>query len=273
MKNFLLASFVLSLILSSCEEQMIPIPERPAFTEGRVMLIEDVTGVKCVPCYNANIYITNLLKESNGAVVTYGIHMGAQSDPHSTSKYDFRTPDVMELEATVDGFGQPRAMFNRVLQSNGRKAQINSATWQPYVDAELTKPNFLKLDMTSEYNPNSRTMQLEVEVTPLVDVSGETNLHVVITENHLIDPQSSPDGVIEDYEHNHVMKESLTGVTGQFLSDGLIAFENQNLSFTYSLPAEDNGEWIAENIEVVAFVTSKAQNDEVLQAGQIHMVE
>jgi len=273
MKNYIFVLCLICFTFFSCEEQMIPIPERPTSTEGRVMLIEDITGVSCVPCHNANVYVNNLLKESNGAVVAYAIHNGSLSTPHSNSKYDFRYPDVRELESTVDYIGQPSGMFNRVTQANGRIAQSNPSTWQPYVDAELTKPNFLKIEMSADYNTGSRTAEIEIEIVPLSNISGETNIHVVMTENKLIDPQSTPEGVVEDYEHNHVMKESLTGVNGQFLANDLVAFESVIIPFTYTIPAEENGEWIPENMEVIAFVTSKNQNNEVLQAAVKHVVE
>lgn len=265
---------LISLLFLSCEEQPIPIPERPASTEGRIMLLEDITGVNCVPCFLANAFTSNLLKESNGAVIVYGIHNGSQSNPHSDSKYDFRYPDVVALESTIEYAGQPAGLFNRVMQSNGQIAQSGFGTWQAYIDAELSKPLVLEIQMEAEYRTGSRTMDIEVVVTPIQELSGEVDLHLVITESHLIDPQASPDGVVKDYEHNHVMKESLTGLSGDPLANGLVAFQDTApKKYSYTLPEEKDGEWKPENIEIVAFVTSKERNNEVQQAFQIKLIE
>jgi len=275
MSKISLSILFISLLLLSCEEQMIPIPDRPISADGRIMLIEDITGVSCVPCHLANVLTNQLLKETNGSVIVYGIHNGTQSTPHSDSKYDFRYPDVVELESTIDYIGQPAGMFNRVMQSNGRIAQSGSSTWQPFIDAELAKPLELEIQMEADFRTDSRTVDIEVVVTPVQDIPGELNLHLVITESHLIDPQATPDGVVEDYEHNHVMKESLTGLPGDVLvTNGLTAFQDTDpKNYTYTLPEESNGEWIAENIEIIAFVTSKERNNEVQQAFQIQLIE
>jgi len=104
---------------------------------------------------------------------------------------------------------------------------------------------------------------------PLEDIGGEINVHVVITESHLIDPQKSQtQGIIKDFEHNHVFKKSLTGgIQGK--GRGEIYRYNES----YTLPDEVNGEWIAENMEVIAFVTATDRDGEVQQAAQIHLVE
>ena len=150
--RFVFLFIALVTLMASCNEQPIAIPDPVIPTEGRVMLLEDLTGVQCVPCHNANLFIEALLEETDGAVVVYGIHGDLQSEPHTESKYDFRYPDATELEVSLDFLGKPSALFNRVIQSNDREAQINPATWQAFVDVELAKPQVMEILLATTYD-------------------------------------------------------------------------------------------------------------------------
>ena len=52
-----------------------------------------------------------------------------------------------------------------------------------------------------------------------------------------------------------------------------IADEIIRKTYTYTVPEEVNGEWIPENMEITAFITSKDRDGEVQQAAQIHLTE
>jgi len=67
------------------------------------------------------------------------------------------------------------------------------------------------------------------------------------------------------------MKESLTSLSGQLIGTNLSMGNTQARTFSYTIPAENNGEWKAENIEFTVFVTAESQDGEVLQAAQIHL--
>ncbi len=261
---------IMMIAISSCEEQPIPIPDPVIPAEGRVILLEDLTGVQCVPCHNANLFIEALLEETDGAVVTYGIHGDLQSEPHTESRYDFRYPDAASLEFSVDFLGKPSALFNRVVQNNGREAQTNPATWQAFVDAELSKPQVMEILIETAFDESTRRIDIEVTAIALEDIPGQTSIHMVITESHLFDVQSTPppDGIVIEYEHNHVMKASLTGLQGDFLSEGLQQNESIRRTYSYTLPEAFDGEWNPDNIDIVAFVTAADRANEVQQAAQ-----
>lgn len=257
----------------SCEEQMIPIPDRVIAAEGRVMLIEDMTGVSCVPCFGANIILDEVLELNKGSVVIYGIHGNIQTAPKSSSKYDFRYEDAIALELDMNVVGKPSAAFNRTTFSNGGRIKLNSATWQPIIDQELVKPQVAEIKMLSTFDPTTRKTRIDISVIPLEDIDGEINVHVAISESYLLDSQDSPTGTIEDYEHSHVYKKSLTGLQGDFLITDAKADETLRKSYTYTVPEEVNGEWIPENMEITAFITAKDRDGEVQQAAQIHLTE
>jgi len=61
MKNVIKLTILIAIVASACEEQMIPIPEAPEVAEGRVILIEDMTGVNCPPCQGAIVLLDGVI--------------------------------------------------------------------------------------------------------------------------------------------------------------------------------------------------------------------
>ena len=273
----LITCIAIVLFLLSCEEQMIPIPEPPTPGEGRVLLIEDYTGVNCVPCYNANILVSAVIEENPESVVALGIHGDLQSEPVTGSKYDFRYEDPFEWEINSGLQGKPAASFNRITLPGGSKVKSNVNTWQPIIDAELQKEQVVEIKAISTYDAATRRASIDISVIPLVDIPGDVLLHAVISESDLIDSQNStippPDNIILDYKHKHVMKKSLTGLNGALVDSDLVTEEIYRDRYDYTIPPEDNAEWIPEHMEVTVFVTSVEQDNEVLQAVQIKLLQ
>ncbi len=263
----------LSVFFMACEEQPIPIPDPVVSTDGRVMLIEDFTGVNCVPCFGATAFINGVLAENENSVIALGIHGGLQSEPIDGSKYDFRFQDAMDLESNFNVIGKPAATFNRVDVATGRKVQLNSSTWQRFIDQELQRRQVADLFITTSYSPETRQVEIEVSAVPLEDIDGLVNVHVIMAESHLLDSQNSPSGVVVDFEHNHVLKESLTSLQGNVLGTNIIRGEIYRERYTYSIPATDNGQWLPENMEVIAFVTAAERSNSVQQAALAPVIE
>lgn len=278
MNQFIKISVLFSfLFLMACEEQCIKIPEAPTPPGGRIMLLEDYTGVNCVPCFGANILIESVLDANPNSIVTFGIHGDLQSEPVSGSTFDFRYPDPFEWETNANIIGKPAGSFNRVTLPNGTKVKSGTNTWQGFIDTELQRAQVAEIKMLSDYDPTSRTTDIDISVIPLEFISGEVYVHVVISESHLIDSQNSPaeppNNIVLDYEHNHVMKSSLTGLTGAFLASDLQPDEIYRYRVSYTVPDEVNLEWIPENMEITAFVTAADRDGEVQQAFQIHLTD
>ena len=263
----------LSLAFSACEEQPIPIPDPVFATDGRVMLIEDFTGVNCVPCFGATAFINGVLAENENSVIALGIHGGLQSEPIDGSKYDFRYQDAMDLESNFNVVGKPAAAFNRVDVADGRKIQLNSSTWQRFIDQELLKRQVADLFITTSYSPETRQVEIEVAAVPLEDMAGTVNVHVIMAESHLLDSQNSPGGVVLDFEHNHVLKNSLTSLQGNILGIDLIRGEIYSERYTYTIPSTENGQWLPENMEVIAFITAAERSNSVQQAALAPVIE
>lgn len=275
MKNLFSFISILSITAISCSEIPTEIPP-PATTvaNGRVMLIEEFTGVKCGPCATGALLLKDILENSNGAAVAYAVHGEFLAQPHDNSLYDFRYPDSrLREQAATNLFAKPSITYNRVSENGATLVQSRSDTWQPFVDTELEKEQIAELIVDLNYDSDSRIVDVFVAAEALIDISGVININAVVSESHLIDPQQDGSDIIDDFEHEHVMKESLSNLDGDFLVENLSSGSKANYRFSYTIPEEENGEWKAENMEITIFISSVDLDGEVLQAIQVHVTE
>jgi len=219
MKNLILAFSLFTFLIISCSENPMELPKGGKIEfvpNGRIMLIEEYTGVKCGPCAGGALLLNEIADCANGAVVVYAIHGSFLSDPHTTSKYDFRYPDSQEMERAATSLpGKPSISYNRSAENGERLFQPDFTSWQPFIDKELTKLPVATLEVDVTFDRSSRKVEIVVTAGALETISGVVNLNLVVSESHLVDPQLNADSsVIPDFDHKHVMKESLSNLNG-----------------------------------------------------------
>ena len=107
--------------------------------------------------------------------------------------------------------------------------------------------------------------KITVRAKSLSDISGNLKLVVCITEDKIIDYQIDGVDLVEDYEHNHVLRTNVNGTWG---TDITLTSEYSSFEFDYSL---DNN-WVRSNCNVVAYIYNDS-NKEVLQAEKIHLTD
>ncbi len=273
MKNIFLFSIILTLL--SCEEVPIQIPEAGIIETGKTVLVEELTGVSCPNCPAGAAQLASLIELYQGSVIGVSIHGDFLCDPLSSSKYDFRSETGVELENYLKSwFGKPCAAFNRAQQDSETEFAISKFDlWGSYVDNELSKEQQVEILIDRSYDPNTRILDLAIAVSPLVNLEGDFRIGVMIAESHIIDAQLDQTDVIEEYEHNHVLRTMLTPIEGTTLSQTLVENETINKSFQFTIPEDDNL-WVAENMEAIVFVNKiTPESKEILQAAEVHVVE
>lgn len=268
------------IFFSSCVEQMVMIPEVEVPGTERVVLLEDLTGVACSNCPAASTIAKEITERFPGKVVVVGVHGDLLCEPKSTSKYDFRFEEAADVENYLrPWFGKPAGAINRTQFEGETELSISiPEQWQSLVQEELLKPHVMDLVAEVTYDEVTRSIGVSAGATPVVDLEGTYNMTVMLTESHIIDPQDNKlaDGsviTIEDYEHNHVLRMMMTTFDGESLGTNLSEGDLLNKTFSATLPEED-GTWIADNMEVVVFVNRVDTGFKtVVQAFQTHLVE
>jgi hypothetical protein len=86
----------------------------------------------------------------------------------------------------------------------------------------------------------------------------------------IVDLQENQGTIIEDYEHNHVLRDMLTSATGDDIASSLVKNKLLTRTYAYTLPATFN----AAKMELVAMVSRNTGDDKsVLQAAGVKVTE
>lgn len=272
-----LAALIL-LTFSACEEQMVVIPEISNPDTGRVVLIEEITGVRCPNCPAGAATIEGFKQLFPGKVISIAYHSPPfLVAPLSSSQYDFRRDEAQDIDQLIgESIGKPSAAINRVQFADEQRTWVDFIDkWQGYLQEELNKIPALFLDIDNVYNSETREVQIRVTGTPQGTFNSEFFLTVAVLENNMIDPQLDQNQEIEDYEHNHVFHALVNdNIGGDLFASSLTIDEEVSKTFTFTLPTNEEDPkvpWVAENCEIVAFVTNAAGTVE--QAAKAKVIE
>ena len=127
---------------------------------------------------------------------------------------------------------------------------------------------------------------LSVEVKTLQNLSNQYNIVICLTENNIINWQKY-DEDIEDYEHNHVLRSVLNTTIGESIGNSfttgdawskdyiidLNMLEQYNIDYSLNNLIMGNGNaggWIAENMEVIAYIYN-VSTQEIVQSEITHL--
>ena len=214
---------------------------------GRAVLIEDLTGQRCINCPTGTDIINGIIQtygEDN--VIAVGIHSGPRGFTGNSKRVGLMTDTGDEYYtywANGTNLGQPSAIFNR---KKGPSDNLNN--WAAEVGLIISEKANLSIDITNAYDAKKRELTTKVGA---FGVNGTVNgkLQVWIVEDGIKAIQMMPDGSAnQEYIHNHVFRAAVNGTWGEEVT--VKEGETTSKDYSYVLPET----WNADNISVVAFV-------------------
>ena len=282
MKNIFKIIAASLFLVSACEEE-IPtglnlLPERSIFDTTYItnvlpapqpanVLIEDFTGVKCPNCPRAQGTAKTLVESNVGRVFVMAIHPGKNllsfyvspfktpGDDHD-SKYDFRTDEGAEILTFLGNSGSlPIGAINRTLFSGETKILIDDTKWSSKTSEKLTTNSIVNIDTFSAkgvYFVEANKIRVNAKLTYLSTTTDSQYVSIAIIEDHLLDYQESGGTIIENYEHNHVLRRMITPATGSKLKAPISAGRVFETTYDYELTPTET--WNKKNLKVLVFV-------------------
>lgn len=219
------------------------------------VLIEDFTGYKCTNCPDASSELHTIEDLYTNKVIAIGIHTGFFAKPSGVFETDFRTSEGDELGAFFGPSAFPIGMVNRIGYPENVLTEYTS--WASEVSSILDQDPTIDIIISEANNT------ITVDAKRLSEGNNSLKLVICITEDKIIDKQLDGAELIEDYEHNHVLRNIVNGTWGSSIN-----LTNDYSSFDFNYTIEDS--WVRSNCNVVAFVYDD-NNKEVLQAEKIHL--
>lgn len=233
---------------------------------GRAVLIEDLTGQRCINCPTGTDIINGIIEtygEDN--VIAVGIHCGPLGFAGNSKRVGLKTDTGDEYYthwANGTNLGQPSAIFNR---KKGKGPIDNLNNWAAEVGLIISEKANLSVNIANAYDAKTRKLTTKVGAFGVNGtVSGK--LQVWIVEDGIKAMQLMPDGSAnQEYIHNHVFRAAVNGTWGEEVT--VKEGETTTKQYSYEHLPET---WNAENISVVAFVYN---DNGVENVAKKHIVE
>lgn len=241
---------------------------------GKKIFLEDFTGHQCSGCPRAHEKMDEFKALYGDNIVLVSIHAGGFAFPLPALGYTVDYTNEMgddiyshyenELESL------PTGMVNRKRWDNGKVLQ-KFAAWGTQIAKVISETPDLGIELEAGLNDEGDAMDIEVDVTYFTEGAASHNLVVAITEDSIVSKQAnsdSPDGYVEDYVHNHMLRGSVTqGSFGIPLKSAtIVAGETFQRVFNHAL----NPDWDPAQLHVIAYVMDNVTK-EVLQVEEVKL--
>ncbi len=233
------------------------------------VMLEDFTGHDCGNCPNGHVIGTNLLNIHEEKLAVVAIHAGSLALPYPPDyPADWTTPEGIHYHTQL---GEDLLPTGRVNRNGGVQPHYGTSKWTDSVNVELTRTPFMNLQMVAEYVEGAQHLNVHTYSQWFNSASGSYNLVLLITQSHIIAPQlwyNQPTEYITAYEHNHMLRGSLTGSEGRLIALNPASGATVAKSYTFDW----NTNWNALNCEIVAFVTNNTTG-EIMNVAKVKVVE
>jgi hypothetical protein len=263
---------LITLMLGGCyEEQRVIQPFVP--TGNRVVLIEEFTGKGCTNCPKGSRELENLLTQFPNNLIAVSLHAGFFANPQffPLGIYDLRTEEgEFLIEYLSQPLGYPSGVVNRTPVNGDMQISLNQ--WASAITSEIQTPPAIDISVERTYDAQSRQLTVTVSGIGKEALSGEIRISIMLTESGIIDAQDDFEagGVVDDYEHKHVLRDMMTPVTGAPILSSITTGQTFSETYTKTLDAG----WDTDKMEIIAFVSLINGSDfPVLQAASVHLTE
>ena len=260
-----------ALGLSACCKRTI----EPVVAGGeRVVLLEEFTGKGCTNCPKGSREIENLLSIYQEQLVVVSIHANFFANPQffPLGQYDFRTDEGEQLfDLLGPNLGYPAGVIDR-RKFNG-DYQHAANVWAGFIQQESQIDPRVEFTITHDYNQSTRALSVLISGRAKEEITDPTRVSIMLTESGIVDAQDDAEagGIVEDYVHNHVLRDMLTPFDGEDLAPFLQRAQDFSMNFSTTLP--DN--WVDTNCAIIAFISLNTGSGDisVLQAGEVQVVD
>lgn len=248
--------------------------------QTKKVLAEEFTGVSCPPCPGGHELMKSIGEglNKNLIVVAYHIFNYPQANPVEKdgvqiSKYDFRTQDATDVGNNIyGGIGaMPLGGFDRKTVKGS--IALNMPDWSAAATAAATETPPVNIHMVTTFDAATKEGTVKVTLSYTQEVTLKENLTVLITEDSIVDAQKKGLEELEEYDHEHVLRDIITPVIGTPIPAKVspkVPGKTYERTFKFTV----DGAWKPEHCNVIAFVSLDEANDRhIIQAEEVNLIQ
>ena len=239
------------------DEKFMDLENLPA-PQDKVVLVEEFTGVNCQNCPSGARILKEIAEKHPERMAIIGVHaLDAFTKHPYTQEAMFKTEVGESLAQAFDVAALPIAAIDRINEDNNRVFQ--KEIWESKINVRLEQTTPINIYIHNQFDSQSEKLTTDVELRYIEDINEEHYVSVVLLENGIIDFQNDNGLLVDDYEHNHVLRNYMTALSGREIEAG-----NKNRGSVYiktfglcdkmgntlAIPSE----YQIENCEILAFV-------------------
>jgi len=263
-----LALFILSLSFFGCDEigENDRVKEIDRNNINKTVLLEDFTGINCINCPQAHEAARKSKTIIGDNLVIVSIHAG----PFATPNFKTEAGNAYQERFYPTNDSYPMGIVSRC-KFDGSITSVNFSKWNSYILERLFNPYFMDIDLELKvnYSKEDKSFTVESLITPHSAIK-DVKLQLWITENRIIYPQMSEEGRINNYEHNHVLRDAINGIWGESIEKNIsMGSSKTHTSQPYSLNGKS---WTPENLSIIGFLYD-SHTDEIIEVKEIELIK
>jgi len=236
--------------------------------QNKIVLIEDITGVRCVNCPTAAAKIKEIINsKSEDSVIAIALYpwpvFGSNSLSNNTIPYDGFPKLASDTSSQiVESLGIPQGLPSAYVDRHIFAPQTSKPISSIGVMASLVDQ---RVRLTTPVNivlkkaVAGRKITLDIKLQYTETVVGNHKYAIYLTEDNIISRQAFPTGVVDNYVHNHALKVSLDLPTGRPLTASLVPGRTFDKRYEYEVSPSIN----LANCHIICVITDAATGDVV----------
>ncbi|MBN4065821.1 Omp28-related outer membrane protein [Candidatus Amoebophilus asiaticus] len=239
-------------------DPVIPIPQ------SKMVLLEDLTGVRCVNCPKADTLSKDILNNNPGRVIVIQLHRDDDNFTYpyeiewgipNSETYDLRTKEAKTIETTTGvPAGKPAGYIDRVFFSGESNRWFFTNKWESYVSDRLNETTPVNINIETEWDAPNRIVKAIIQVHYTNEITNSHSLSISIIEDSVFTAQLTPVGLDSNYMHNHVLRSMITATTGDLLAFEQGSKYEQGRKYIKIYSDTLASHWNVDNCEIIAFI-------------------
>lgn len=225
----------------------------PSMATQRMSLLEHFTTAQCQYCPGGHERLEEAMNGYEEHIAWVAHHVGFGTDNMTLSASN----QIASLYGTSSTWAPAMSLdrnHDYASDEEGTVGSVGSVADLRQLFADATSlPAFVTISL-SDLNYNAQTRELSVTISGqfMSDYSGTSpRLTLYITEDGIIGRQQSTSGMIQEYEHNHVIRATVSNIWGDADAfSSTFAGSTYSKTYTYTLPTN----WKANKCRLIAFV-------------------
>lgn len=233
--------------------------------QHKAVLIEDITGVRCVNCPQAAAKAKEIVDEKTAdsvvVIALYTNHL-----PQFTTPWpDFPLLNSSLATNLVDFYGVPSGLPSGYVDRNIFAPQTVRfaayTTWKNLVNQRLKNTTPVNISISKSLSGRMLTVDLRIQYN--APASGTHKYALYITESGISSKQT---GATDNYIHNHALRYAFGNPLGNPLDATLVAGRTFDKQLEYDIPVGLN----IDNCGLVCVITD-ASTGEVINVREVHV--